>query len=394
MKLLDYNARNQVKKALRKSIDNQDIAGANILVLKKGEEIFYHEDGFADKDAALPIHRDSIFRLYSMTKPVTAAAAMILVECGEMELHEPVSQFLDGFKHQVVEKNGSLVPVDRDVTLHDLLAMTSGLVYGGEDRAGKDTNSLFEEIDRRLLGDSPMGTVEAMNMLGKCTLAFQPGTSWQYGTSSDVLGAVIEVVSGQRFGEFLKKELFNPLNMNDTGFWLPEEKRTRLVKTYADKEGGGLELYSGNHLGIVHQMDRSPAFESGGAGLVSTVDDYARFAKMLMNQGTLDGNQILRPKTVNYLTSATLHPIQQNSFDSWGLSGYSYGNFMRVLTKPSQSGTLGSLGEYGWDGWLGCYFVNCPNDDLTFLFMIQKKDAGTTSLTRKLRNIVFSVCCQ
>ncbi|HZH62100.1 MAG TPA: serine hydrolase domain-containing protein [Metabacillus sp.] len=391
---MDKAARIQVKKALRKSIDNQDIAGANILILKKGEEIFYHEDGFADIDTGIPIKRDSIFRLYSMTKPVTAAAAMILVERGEMELHEPVSQFLDGFKHQVVEKNGHLVPVERDVTLYDLLAMTSGLVYGGEDRAGKDTNSLFEEIDRRLLGDSPIGTVEAMNKLGQCTLAFQPGTSWQYGTSADVLGAVIEVVSGQRFGEFLEKELFDPLNMKDTGFWLPEEKRSRLLKAYAEAEGGGLELYTGNHLGIVHQMDRNPAFESGGAGLVSTVDDYAKFAKMLMNHGTLDGIQILRPKTVNYLTSATLHPNQQKSFELWQSQGYSYGNLMRVLTNPSQSGTLGSIGEYGWNGWLGCYFINCPNDDLTFLFMMQKKDAGTTSLTRKLRNIVFSSCCQ
>lgn len=391
---MDKVARNQVEKALRKSIDNQDIASANILILKKGEEIFYHEDGYADIDAGIPIKRDSIFRLYSMTKPVTAAAAMILVERGEMELHEPVSQFLDGFKHQVVDRNGNLEPVDRDVTLHDLLAMTSGLVYGGEDRAGKDTNSLFEEIDRRLLGDSPMGTVEAMNELGQCALAFQPGTSWQYGTSADVLGAVIEVVSGQRFGEFLEKELFDPLKMKDTGFWLPEEKRSRLVKAYADTEDGGLELYTGNHLGIVHQMDRNPAFESGGAGLVSTVDDYARFAKMLMNQGTLDGAQILRPKTVNYLTSATLHPNQQKSFELWQSQGYSYGNLMRVLTNPSQSGTLGSLGEYGWNGWLGCYFINCPNNDLTFLFMMQKKDAGTTTLSRKLRNIVFSSCCQ
>ncbi len=383
----------QVKKAIRKSIENQDIAGANILVLKEGEEIFYHEDGFADKDAKLPIQRDSIFRLYSMSKPVTAAAAMILVERGEIELNEPVSQFLDGFKHQMVEKDGKLVPVDREVNLHDILAMTSGLVYGGEDQAGKDTIALFEEIDDRLLGDSPLGTVEAMNKLGKGALAFQPGTSWQYGTSADVLGAVIEVVSGQRFGEFLKKELFDPLEMNDTGFWLPEEKRCRLVKAYADTGDGELELYTGNHLGIVHQMDRNPAFESGGAGLVSTVDDYAQFAKMLMNQGTLEGKQILRPKTVNYLTSATLQSEQQKSFELWGSQGYSYGNLMQVLTEPSQASNFGSLGEYGWNGWLGCYFINCPKDDLTFLLMMQKKDAGTTQLTRKLRNIVFSSCC-
>lgn len=392
--MIDKNVSNQIKKALRKSLDNQDIAGANILVIKKGEEIFYHEDGFADIEANKPILRDSIFRLYSMTKPVTAAGAMILVERGEMELNEPVSQFLDGFKSQMVEKNGKLVPVDRDVTIHDLLNMTSGLVYGGNDQAGQGTAAVFEEIDRKLLGDSPLGTVEAMNKLGKVPLAFQPGSSWQYGTSSDVLGAVIEVVSGQKFGEFLRKELFDPLQMNDTGFWLPEEKRSRLVKTYTNSREGGLELYTGNHLGIIHHMDHNPAFESGGAGLVSTIDDYAKFAKMLMNEGTLEGTQLLRPKTVSFLTSATLNTEQQKGFDLWGQLGYSYGNFMRVLSDPRQSANIGSLGEYGWDGWLGCYFINCPKDELTFLFMMQKKDSGTTPLTRKLRNIIFSAYCE
>lgn len=390
---MDHNAISQLKKVVRKSIENQDLAGANMLVLKKGEEIFYHEDGLADIEAGLPIQRDSIFRLYSMTKPVTAAAAMILVERGEIELNEPVSQFLNGFQHQMVEKKGSLVPVDRDVTLHDLLSMTSGLVYGGDDKAGQGTTAVFEEVDRRLLGDSPLGTVEAMNKLGKVPLAFQPGTSWQYGTSSDVLGAVIEVVSGQRFGEFLKKELFEPLQMKDTGFWLPEEKRCRLVKTYTNSEDRILEQYTGNHLGIIHQMDRNPAFESGGAGLVSTVDDYSKFANMLMKKGRVNGTRLLREKTVDFLTTATLSADQQKGFDSWGQSGYSYGNFMRVLTNPSQAANLGSVGEYGWDGWLGCYFINCPKDELTFLFMMQKKDAGTTPLTRKLRNIVFSALC-
>lgn len=386
---------NQVKKVLREGIENNYIAGGNLMVIKEGKEIFYHEDGFANKEGGVPIKRDSIFRLYSMSKPVTAVAVMILLERGEIDLYEPVSKYLPGFRNQMVDKDGSLVPAEREVTLKDLLSMTGGLVYGGANRAGKDTEALFKEIDSRLLGDSPMGTVEAMNKLGRCALAFQPGASWQYGTSADVLGAVVEVVSGKRFGEFLKEELFEPLNMSDTGFWLPEEKRDRLVKTYADNGKGELVLYTGNHLGIVHQMDRNPAFESGGAGLVSTIDDYSRFAKMLMNEGSLNGVQFLRPRTVKYLTSSTLNAVQQKGFDLWlTLCGHSYGNLMRVLTDCSKAGDLGSLGEYGWDGWLGAYFCNCPKDDLTFLFMIQKTNAGTTSLTRKLRNIVLSSCCK
>jgi CubicO group peptidase (beta-lactamase class C family) len=385
----------QIKKVLRDSIDSNFIAGGNLMVIQGGEEIFYHEDGFADREVGQPIKRDSIFRLYSMSKPITAAAVMILLERGEIDLYEPVSKFLPGFKNAMVDNGDSLVPAEREVTLKDLLSMTGGLVYGGENRAGKDTEALFKEIDNRLLGDSPMGTVEAMNKLGSCALAFQPGTSWQYGTSADVLGAVVEVVSGKSFGGFLKEELFEPLSMVDTGFWVPEDKRHRLVKTYADNKKGDLEIYPGNHLGIINKMDRKPAFESGGAGLVSTIDDYAKFATMLMNEGSLEEVKILRPRTVKYLSSATLNAAQQKNFDLWlTLCGHSYGNLMRVMTDCSKAGDLGSLGEYGWDGWLGAYFCNCPKDDLTFLFMIQKTDAGTTTLTRKLRNIVLSSCCK
>lgn len=386
---------NQIKKIVKDDIDNNVIAGGNLMIIKEGKEIFYHEDGLADREIGFKIKRNSVFRLYSMSKPITAAAVMILLERGEIDLYEPVSKYIPGFKDQMVGKGECLVPAEREVNLKDLLSMTSGLVYGGNHRGGKDTEDLFQEIDSRLLGDSPMSTIEAINKLGRCALAFQPGTSWEYGTSADVLGAVVEIVSGKKFGQFLKEELFEPLGMIDTGFWLPEGKRDRLVKTYEDNNKGDLQLYKGNNLGIVNQMDRDPAFESGGAGLVSTIDDYSRFARMLMNKGRLDGIQILKPHTVEYLTSGTLNTVQQKSFDNWlTLCGHSYGNLMRVMTDCSRAGDMGSLGEYGWDGWLGAYFCNCPKDDLTFLFMMQKTDAGTTTITRKLRNIVLSSCCE
>ncbi|MGO4110863.1 serine hydrolase domain-containing protein [Paenibacillus sp. YAF4_2] len=389
--MLDQTAISQLKATLRKGIDNNEVAGANFMVIKDGREIFYHEDGLADLDAGRPITRDSVFRLYSMTKPVTATAVMILVERGEIDLFDAVSRYLPGFKNQLAEKDGELVPVEREVNIHDLLDMTCGLVYGGTNAAGQATEALFKEIDGRLLGESPVSTVEAMNRLGECPLAFQPGSSWAYGTSADVLGAVVEIVSGKRFGEFLQQELFGPLGMKDTGFWLPEEKKERLVNTYADNGEGGLTLYEGNHLGIINQMDRNPAFESGGAGLVSTIDDAAKFTTMLINKGNLNGVQILRPRTVEYLTSGTLKAHQQPAFETWHtLAGHSYGNLMRIVTDTKTTGILASQGEYGWDGWLGAYFGNFPLERMTILFMIQKKDAGTTSLTRKLRNIVLS----
>ncbi len=383
----------QLKRTLRASIDHNEIAGANLMIVKDGQEIFYHEDGLADREAGLPIQRDSIFRMYSMTKPVTAAAVMILMERGQIDLFEPVSRYLQGFCNQMVGIGDQLVPVKREMSVKDLLSMTSGLVYGGYDRAGRETEELLQEIESRMLGESPLGTVEAMNRLGQCALQFHPGETWAYGTSADVLGAVVEAVSGKRYGEFLREELFEPLGMKDTGFWLPEAKRDRLAKVYADDGQGGLALFNGNHLGVSHQMDRDPAFESGGAGLVSTIDDYAQFAKMLLNQGSLGDVQILRPATVDYLTSSELNAEQQQSFNEWHeMSGHSYGNLMRVMSDRSQAGILCSPGEYGWDGWLGCYFANCPREDLTFLFMMQKKDSGTTVITRKLRNIVLSSC--
>ncbi|QAY65364.1 serine hydrolase domain-containing protein [Paenibacillus protaetiae] len=389
--MLDQFAVKQLKNTLRNGIESNEIAGANLLVLKEGSELFYHEDGLADRETEKSITRDSIFRLYSMTKPVTAASVMILLERGMIDLFDPVSRYLPGFKNQTAEVNGELVPVHREVTIHDLLSMTSGLLYGGTNRTGRATEALFEEVDRRLTGDSPMTTQEIANRLGQGPLAFQPGSYWAYGTSADVLGAVVEVASGMRFGEFLKQEIFEPLDMHDTGFWVEPSKRERLVNTYQNNSEGGLALFAGSHLGINHRMDRQPAYEAGGAGLVSTIDDYAQFASMLLNEGTYKGVQILRPTTVRYLTSAVLNEKQQKGFENWHmLTGHSYGNQMRVMTDSRRAGIIGTTGEYGWDGWLGAYFSNSPQDKLTVLFLTQKKDAGTLPVTRKLRNIVYS----
>ncbi len=381
----------QLQRTMKTSIDNQEMAGASFMVIKNGKEVFYHHDGLADLETGRPIARDSIFRLYSMTKPFTATSIMMLLERGEIDLFDPISKYIPSFNNQFVVKDGKLVKASREIIILDLLNMTSGLLYDGPDLAGQHAYALFQELDNRLFSDNPMSTMEFASRLGQGPLSFEPGTDWQYGTSADVLGAVVEVVTGMKFGQFLSRELFEPLEMQDTGFWLPEEKRSRLVKTYQEDGKGGLKLYSGNHLGINHQMDRSPAFESGGAGLTSTMVDAAKFTTMLMNKGTFNGVQLLKPRTIEFMTSASLTNIQQQGFAKGITScGHSYGNQMRIMTNPGESGLIGSIGEYGWDGWLGAYFTNSPQEALTILFMVQKKDAGTMSLTRKLRNIVFS----
>ncbi|WP_438432692.1 serine hydrolase domain-containing protein [Gorillibacterium sp. sgz500922] len=381
----------QLQNALRASVHNKEIAGANFMVIQDGREVFYQEEGLADLATGRKIARDSIFRLYSMTKPITAAAVMLLLERGELDLFDPVSHYLPGFSNPQVENNGVLVPACREVDIHDLLNMTSGLVYDGPGLAGQHASALFQELGRRLDGENPMSTMEFANRLGQGPLSFEPGSSWAYGTSADVLGAVVEAVSGMRFGEFLQKEFFEPLGMKDTGFWLSEEQRSRLVNVYQDGGEEGLKLYEGNHLGVLNSLDQKPAFESGGAGLASTIEDAAKFTTMLMNQGSVNGVSLLRPKTVRYLTSAALTAGQQKAFEPWhSLSGHSFGNLMRILTDAGKAGVIGSPGEYGWDGWLGAYFCNSPQDKLTILFMVQKKDAGTLPITRKLRNIAFS----
>ncbi len=227
-----------IDRTLEKAVAEDFMAGVSVMAIFGGEEVLYRQAGWANKESGIPIVRDSIFRLYSMTKPVTAAAMMVLLERGLVDLFEPVSAFLPGFKAQKVDVEGKLVPATREMVLKDLLSMSSGLVYAGEDRAGQETLDLFREIDQRLLGDDPMGTVEIANRLGGCALAFQPGSDWQYGSSADVLGAIVEVVSGRRFGDFLESELFSPLGMVDTAFFVPRDKASRLVVAYeADSSG-------------------------------------------------------------------------------------------------------------------------------------------------------------
>ncbi|QEN04614.1 class A beta-lactamase-related serine hydrolase [Thiospirochaeta perfilievii] len=389
--MLDLKAEALIKNCLKLAIKNRELSGANILILQDGKEVFYHQDGYSNIENRETIKRDTIFRLYSMTKPVTAVAVMILLERGLIDLFDPVSKFYPSFKDQKVIENGQLVTPKREISIKDLLNMTSGLLYPGASTSGLSVETVFKELDKRLFSDSPMATGELVDRLGQSILDFHPGEKWAYGTSADVLGGIVEVVSNKKFGEFLREELFTPLGMVDTDFYVPLDKQDRLATVYETTLDNRLEIYSGNNLGISNKMEIYPAFESGGAGLVSTIDDYSNFTSMLINRGLFNGKTILSPKSVDFLTTQVLDDNQMENFKEWyALSGFTYGNLMRVMVKPELSGSLSSLGEYGWDGWLGCYMANSPKDNLTILVMMQKKDAGTIPFTRKLRNIIFS----
>lgn len=387
---------NMLYHVMEKGIEDNQIVGMNLLINKDGQELLYCQEGMADKEQGRQMSRDTIFRLYSMTKPVTAAAAMILMERGMLDLYEPVSSFLPAFGERKGKRASSGAP-EREIMVFDLLRMTSGLVYPDPDtEAGKAAGGVFQEAVDRLHTNHPMDTRELSEKLAKCPLAFEPGTSWRYGASADVLGAVVEVASGKRFSKFLQEEIFAPLEMEDTAFWVPEEKQKRLAAAYEIQQSGknivGMVPYTGNHLAVRNDMAVPPAYEAGGAGLVSTLDDYMKFAQMLLGKGELNGVRILKPETVRYFENGELTPLPQRAFGQWiGLDGFSYGNLMRVCKIPSRSGMLVREGEYGWDGWLGTYFANFPNENMTILMGMQTKDTGTSSLTRKIRNVILSL---
>ncbi len=381
-----------IEECIARIIEEKELAGVSVLAMTDGEEFLYADGGYADVEAGKPFKRDTICRLYSMSKPITAAGAMLLIQDGFIEPYDPVGKYIESFKHQEIVEGGIRRPVreDRPMIVMDLLNMTSGLVYPFVNTPAEiGTGKLFDELINRLPSDNMMSTMEFAERLGEVPLNFQPGDHFQYGTSADVLGAVIEKVTGMKFGEFMKERLFDPLNMKDTAYYLPEEKRDRYANAYIC-DGSGYKLYSGNNLGI-RDDGKYNAFESGGAGLFSTIDDYANFARMLMNDGTFEGKEILSENTVEFMTTAKLTSHQQKALQYWnGLEGFSYGNLMRIMKDPEKSGLIAEDGEYGWDGWLGPYFVNSPFSGTTFLMMTQRTDYGTGNASRNLRNIVFS----
>jgi len=376
---------------LQRAVDEGQVVGLNAMVIQNGVEQYYGEAGLSDREAGTPMSRDRIFRIFSMTKPVTSAAAMILLERGELDLLAPVSKFLPGFEDQVVYNpvTNAFEKVLLPMTLKDLMGMLSGMPYGGPNGFVETRmQALFDDVVRLQKEGKETSTIDFANQMGQLPLLFQPGTKWQYGVSADVMGAVIEVISGKRFGEFLHDEIFKPLGMNDTGFWVPTEKRNRMTAAYEAQPDGSLERFTRGHLALLPEYDHEPAFQSGGAGLVSTIDDYAKFGKMLVNGGELNGTRILSRRIVQFMTSSQLTSEQQKSFNWDSVRGYGYGNFMRVLNNEGLCLTPGSLGEFGWDGWMGTYFCASPRDDMVLLMMMQR--IGSNDVVRRFRSVAYT----
>ena len=266
--------------------------------------------------------------------------------------------------------------------------MTSGLVYPGTDSSGKDMKKVFDNGISAAISGNGLSTIDFCNQIGQVPLAFQPGQLWRYGTSADILGAVIEVASGKRFSDFLKEEIFIPLNMCDTDFYVPEKKQNRQVTicNYNVNEKR-LEEYKYNHLLILNGKEK-PAFESGGAGLFSTMEDYSHFSNMLLNGGIWNGKRILGNKTVEFMRSNQLTIKQMSGL--WGtLSGYGYGCLMRNLQDIGLAKTNGSIGEFGWDGWAGTYTTIDVRENMVIQMFISRVGYDNEPLQRRLRSIIY-----
>ena len=379
----------QISELLRSQVDSGAIKGGSVYVLRHGRPIFRMNAGMADEARGISWTNDTIVRLYSMTKPITSAAAMILLDRGKLDLSDKVSWFIPGFKNQtVMNDDGSTEPVKEEVCIRDLLNMTSGLCYPDRGFAsGSVMQDLFDRIAEETAAGKPTDTLGYANLIGQQPLAFQPGDRWMYGTSADVLGAVIEVVSGKKFGDFLRQELFEPLGMKDTDFWVPEDKLDRFAENYEEKDGR-LVPCLWQHLGLTYLCRKPPEFQSGGAGLCSTMDDYAAFAEMLLNEGVYNGRRILSRNAVQFMTSNQLSAHQQRTFNWEQYRGRGYGNLMQTATESSADISV-HTGEYGWDGWLGCFFANDPRDGYTFLYFIQRCGGLGGRPLRLIKQIVY-----
>ena len=380
-----------LQELLDKEVESGALFGSAVLVGTAEGENFTAYAG--------DIGPDTPVMLCSMTKPVTSVASAILMERGKIDPMDRVSDYLPGFKNLNVYSEGQLVPARRDLLISDLLNMTSGVTYGlSEKRPGTPDafmRKLQEEWKNRLLAGEKLSNLDMLNELGQVPLMFHPGDHWNYGKSADLLAGVVEAASGMTYGEFLKKEILEPLSMGRTAFFytpeevpyiprilMPQPDGTEKEITMEEFYGDGLSLYE------------KPYMENGGGGvspimgrgLYSTLNDYGRFARMLLRGGELDGKRILSRFTVDTFSQNHLTHDQMKTLWPW-MAGYGYGNLMRVMIDPALSYTNGKKGEYGWDGALGTYFFVDPEAGIYMVYM-QQKPGGM--IRRRLRNVAYA----
>ncbi len=384
------NGKERIRNIIQSEIEQNIIAGANILVIREDKIIYKECFGYSDIEQNKKMTIDSIFRLASLTKPITAFAILQLIEQGSLNLHDNVSKYIDSFANPLIEDQLGIRPANREVTIYDLLTMTSGVVYPEADsKAGLAMSKIFDQYISDYQNGHKKTSLEFIEEMGRCPLAFHPGQEWRYGASADVLGAVIEVVTGRTLGDYLKEAIFDPLEMVDTGFYIPKDKWDRQVTIYEESENHtSIQPYNGSHLALFDSKIK-PTFESGGAGLVSTIKDYAKFATMLLHHGTYQGKQLLSKETFTQMKVNQLTKEQAIPMNWYSTKGCGYGYFVRVLMNQEEADLKASIGTYGWDGWTGPYFSIDEEKETIVLYFISKTNTGTNETTIQIHNEVY-----
>jgi CubicO group peptidase (beta-lactamase class C family) len=372
--------------ALQAYVDNGELAGAVTLVARRGRIAYFEAFGNRDREANAPMQTDAIFRIASQSKAVVSVAAMTLVEEGKLLLTDPAGKYLPELMATTVavaQEGGTgydVVKARRPITVRDLLTHTSGYGYGtgvGGDlwTAAGQTGYYFADKDETIR--------DSVRRIASLPAHAQPGTQWIYGYSTDILGALVEVVAGQPLDQVLRERIFEPLGMRDTEFYLTRGKENRLAAVYSMNDGK-LERAPtpGDAVGQGHYVDGPRRNFSGGAGLLSTATDYARFLQMLLNGGTLDGRRILGRKTVELMTTSHLDTIAFNAGQGFGLGFY-------VVEDLGARGSPGSVGEFGWGGAYHTTYWIDPREQLVVVYMTQLVPAGDVDDQAKLRALVY-----
>ena len=376
-------------------IETGKIPCAHALVARGGEIVHSSPIGMMDVEKGRPLQDDTIFRIYSMTKPITSVAFMMLVEEGKVGLDDPVHRFIPAWRDLGVYAGGFMETFrtkrsDRPMLMVDLLRHTSGLTYGFQQRTNVDAayrKMKLGEIEKH-------GTIDYMiEELAKLPLEFTPGAAWNYSVSTDVLGYLVQVISGQKFVDFLAERIFKPLGMSDTSFHIPPEKVSRFAQNYAAIPGGKMMLYDD-----AAKSTYAPpqTFISGGGGLVSTMRDYYAFCDMLLKGGTRNGHQFLSPKTIALMTAnhlpggKDLTQMSLSLFSEMGYAGVGFGLGFAITMDPAATLIPGTAGDFSWGGAASTYFWIDPKEELIAIFMTQLLPSTTYPMRRELRTLVYS----
>ena len=396
----DLNRLNRVVDLCNRYVEESKIPCAQVQVAHGGTVVRRHTTGMADIESAAPLMDDAIFRIYSMTKPITSIALMQLYEQGKFLLEDPVEKFLPSYKNPVVLLGGSLFkpelrPAETVMTIRDLLTHTSGLTYGFHFQNNLDQMYRDKKLGGPLTGGEGRADAsleEAIDIMGGLPLLFDPGTAWNYSMSTDVCGRLIEVIGDCNFDDYLEENIFSPLGMIDTGFLVPQDKIHRFTSTYILNESGALEVTDPAQ-NSPYQKER--LFLSGGGGLVSTTDDYQRFVDMLSNEGAADGNQIIGRRTLELMTmnhlpqGKLLNEVGRSTFSETALAGMGFGLGFSVLMDPAANAGLGTIGEFAWGGAASTRFWVDPVEKVSCIFMTQFMPSGYYPIRRELTTSVY-----